>query len=216
MQGKSNIVAMPSRRVMQKVSRSRNPAGRKKDDSYGRKESKYLSPSQVEALIKAAKAGRHGKRDALMISMAYHHALRVSELIHLEWAAIDLKAGKIRIARKKNGVGGEQHLAPDDWKVLRQLRKEAGDNNRYVFLSERGDPLTRDAFAKQLAAIGKRAGIDRRLAHPHALRHATGHHLANSGKVNEYQLQSVMGHRDPRSTQEYVQGVAGLIKGLWD
>jgi hypothetical protein len=73
MQGKSNVVEMPSRRVKQKVARSRNPAGRKKDSSYGRKESKYLSPSQVEDLIKAAKDRRHGKRDALMISMAYHH-----------------------------------------------------------------------------------------------------------------------------------------------
>jgi integrase len=151
-----------------------------------------------------------------MISMAYHHALRVTELIDLEWTAIDLKAGKIVVTRQKGGVGGEQNLAREDWRALRQLRKEADENTTHVFLSERGDPLTPDAFAKQLAAIGKRAGIDRRLAHPHALRHAAGHHLANSGKVNEYQLQSIMGHKDPRSTHEYVQGVARLIKGLWD
>jgi hypothetical protein len=40
--------------------------------------------------------------------------------------------------------------------------------------------------------------------------------MANGGKVNEYQLQAVMGHRDARSTREYVQGVTGLIKGIWD
>jgi hypothetical protein len=39
---------------------------------------------------------------------------------------------------------------------------------------------------------------------------------ANSGKVNSYQLQAIMGHKDSRSTQIYVQGVEGLIKGLWD
>ena len=59
--------------------------------------------------------------------------------------------------------------------------------------------MTRDAFAKQLAAAGARAGLDRRLCHPHALRHGAGHALANSGRVNEYQLRAVMGHRDPRS-----------------
>ena len=77
-------------------------------------------------------------------------------------------------------------------------------------------PLSRDAFNKALATAGERAGIDRRLCHPHALRHAAGHTLANSGKVNAYQLQAVMGHKDSRSTQIYVQGVEGLIKGLWD
>jgi site-specific recombinase XerD len=85
-----------------------------------------------------------------------------------------------------------------------------------VFASERGGGLTRDAFAKILRAAADRTGIDRRLAHPHALRHAAGHALANSGRVNEYQLQAVMGHKDPRSTRVYVQGVAGFIKGLWD
>jgi type 1 fimbriae regulatory protein FimB/type 1 fimbriae regulatory protein FimE len=40
----------------------------------------------VEALIKAARQNRHGNRDALMINLAYHHALRVSELIGLKLA----------------------------------------------------------------------------------------------------------------------------------
>jgi type 1 fimbriae regulatory protein FimB/type 1 fimbriae regulatory protein FimE len=149
-----------------------------------------------------------------MVSLAYHHALRVTELIGLRWDMIDLTGGTINISRKKGGASGPQHLAVDDRRALRMLRKaNSGD---YVFLSERGDPLTRDAFAKQLAAIGERAQIDRSLCHPHALRHAAGHALANSGKVNAYQLQAIMGHKDGRSTSIYVQGVVGLIKGLWD
>jgi site-specific recombinase XerD len=108
-----------------------------------------------------------------------------------------------------------QHLAPADARALRASRSKS-DGSRHMFVSERGGPLTRDAFAKMLAAVGERAGLDRRVCHPHALRHAAGHAFANSGRVNEYQWQAVMGHRDPRSTRVYVQGVAGLIKGLWD
>jgi type 1 fimbriae regulatory protein FimE len=171
-------------------------------------------------MIRSAKEGRHGMRDALMISLAYHHGLRVTELVELKWDAFDLKAGTIAISRLKGGVGGVQHLAPADARALRALRSKA-DGASNVFVSERyrehgGAQMTRDAFAKILAAAGARAGIDRRLCHPHALRHAAGHALANSGRVNEYQLQAVMGHKDPRSTAIYVQGVAGLIKGLWD
>jgi integrase len=192
--------------VLQKV-------GRKSDVDYGRDAQKYLTPSQVEALIKAS-----SKRDGLMISLAFHHGLRVSELISLEWSAIDLKAGTIVIRRSKGGVSGAQHLARPDRQQLARLRAEALDD-RYVFVSKRHgicNPLSRDAFAKILATAGERAGVDRRLCHPHALRHAAGHVLANGGKVNAYQLQAIMGHKDSRSTQIYVQGVEGLIRGLWD
>jgi type 1 fimbriae regulatory protein FimB/type 1 fimbriae regulatory protein FimE len=195
---------------MQTVAR----AGRKKDAEYGRADHKYLSPSQVQALIKAAKGGRWGQRDALMVSLAYHHALRVTELIKLQWDAIDMDGGTINVSRQNGGVDGQQHLAPDDRKALRSLRRT--HNGDHVFVTERGDHFSRDGFAKLLARVGERAGIDRRLCHPHALRHAAGHALANGGKVNAYQLQAVMGHKDARSTAIYVQGVAGMIKGLWD
>jgi integrase len=200
------LVTDPPATEMQKV-------GRKTDADYGRDAHKYLTPSQVEALIKAA-----SKRDGLMISLAYHHGLRVSELIKLEWSAIDLKGGTIKIRRAKGGIGGQQHLARADRAALARLKAEKLDN-RFVFVSKRHDlyqPLSRDAFAKLLATAGERAGLDRRLCHPHALRHAAGHALANSGKVNAFQLQAVLGHKDARSTQVYVQGVEGLIKGLWD
>jgi integrase len=215
MRANLKLVEPPNLRVMQKVrSRSRNPGGRKTDEAYGREDRKFLRPAEVEALIKEAKRGRHGQRDALMIALAYHHALRVTELIELEWDQVDLVAGTIDIKRQKNGVDGKQHLDRADARSLRALKAKA-NGSCFVFQSERGGQLSRDAFAKQLAAIGERAGIDRRLCHPHALRHAAGHALANSGKVNEYQLKAVMGHRDARSTIIYVQGVAGMIKGLW-
>jgi type 1 fimbriae regulatory protein FimB/type 1 fimbriae regulatory protein FimE len=60
--------------------------GRKSDKAYGRDGHRYLTPEQVEALIKAARANRHGQRDALMISLAWHHGLRASELVDLRWS----------------------------------------------------------------------------------------------------------------------------------
>jgi integrase len=77
--------------------------GRKKDADYGRNGHKYLTPDQVQALIKAARSGRHGNRDALMISLAWHHGLRVSELIALRWSDIDWKRADMAVTRLKNG-----------------------------------------------------------------------------------------------------------------
>jgi hypothetical protein len=160
MNAKLRLVEPARRRIMQKVARN----GRKSDEEYGRDTHKYLTPAQVAELIRHAKDGRHGERDALMISLAYHHALRVSELIGLRWHAIDLDAGTIVIQRKKEGIGGQQKLAGNDRRTLRAMAKRRS-GTPYVFLSERGTPLTRDAFAKQLAAAGDRVGIDRRLCH---------------------------------------------------
>ena len=36
----------------------------------------HLTPGEVEALVEAAKANRHGHRDATMILVAYRHGLR--------------------------------------------------------------------------------------------------------------------------------------------
>jgi integrase len=46
----------------------------------------HLTEREVERLIEAAKANRHGHRDATMILLAYRHGLRASELVDLRWA----------------------------------------------------------------------------------------------------------------------------------
>jgi integrase len=40
----------------------------------------HLTPGEVEALVEAAKANRHGHRDATMILLAFRHGLRAAEL----------------------------------------------------------------------------------------------------------------------------------------
>jgi hypothetical protein len=56
-----------------------------------------MTPDEVDKLIKAAWASRHGLRDALMISHAWHHGLRVSELVDLRWSPIDWKRADIAV-----------------------------------------------------------------------------------------------------------------------
>jgi integrase len=49
----------------------------------------YLTPSGVETLIKTARQGRHGHRDATLILVAYWHGLRAAEICDLEWSQVE-------------------------------------------------------------------------------------------------------------------------------
>ncbi len=77
----------------------------KRQPYAARRPREYLTASEVEYLMKAAKArGRYGHRDATMILLAYRHGLRVSELCALRWDQVDLKEGLLHVRRLKNGV----------------------------------------------------------------------------------------------------------------
>jgi integrase len=39
----------------------------------------HLTPSEVEALVEAAKGNRHGQREATMILLTFRHGLRAAE-----------------------------------------------------------------------------------------------------------------------------------------
>lgn len=134
--------------------------------------------------------------------------------LKLTWADVDLKAGTIHVKRLKNGPSGQQLLGSKDAKGLRALK--AVSTSQWIFTSERGGHLSADGFAKVLATAGERAGVDRRLCHPHALRHACGHVLADQGRITTRQLQEVMGHRNYANTAIYAEGVSAKIRGLWD
>src|SRR5437667_11284354 len=66
----------------------------KRPTNASRRSREYLTPEEAERLIReAGKLGRHGQRDAALLTLAYRHGLRVSELVALRWDVIDLKQG---------------------------------------------------------------------------------------------------------------------------
>ena len=106
----------------------------------------YLTETEIERLVKAAKANRNGARDATMILVAFRHGLRAAELVDLRWDQVDLgRNACLHVRRVKNGMPSVHPLQGDEMRALR------------VFISERGTPFTRAGFAKMIARLGQEA-----------------------------------------------------------
>ena len=163
----------------------------------------YLTPLEVDALIKAAKStGRHKHRDGTLILIAYRHGLRVSELVSLRWDQVDLKQGKLHVNRLKNGSPSVHPLRGPEIRALRRLQRDY-QRSPYVFSTERKGPLTTSTVRKLITRAGNNAGLPFPV-HPHMLRHACGYKLANE-RQDTRAIQHYLGHRNITHTCRYTE-----------
>jgi type 1 fimbriae regulatory protein FimB/type 1 fimbriae regulatory protein FimE len=173
----------------------------------------YLSEEEVYRLIRAARSvGRYGYRDSTLILLTYRHGLRVSEVIALQWAVIDLRQGRLHVRRLKDGMASVHPLRGPEIRALRRLERES-PRSPYVFVSERGSPLTDSTVRKIVARAGRSAGLQFPI-HPHMLRHATGYKLANDGHDTRA-IQHYLGHKNIQHTVRYTQLSAVRFQGFW-
>lgn len=186
------------------------PLRRKNTDTRSRE---YLTEPEVERLIQAARTGRHGQRDATLIMLMYRHGLRVSEAVTLRWDAVELgRTSSITVNRLKGGKVSTHPLGGPEIRALRQLRRDWPDSS-YVFVSERGAPMT-DSNVRKLVA---RLGVEAKLgfpAHPHMLRHACGFKLANDGRDTRA-IQAYLGHVNIQHTVRYTELAPDRFKGFF-
>src|SRR5882724_5117411 len=128
--------------------------GRLPNANYRTRE--YLTEREVERLMKAAGDNRHGHRDATMILMAFRHSLRASALCSLRWDQADLVHGRLHVNRLKNGIPSVHPLTGIELRALRRLQRKQKPV-RYVFMSERGAPMSAVAFRRMVTRLGSAA-----------------------------------------------------------
>ncbi len=148
------------------------------------KKRNFLTHSEIESLLKAANTGPHAARNYCLTLLCFIHGFRASEICRLRISDIDLKAKCIYIHRLKKGFSTTHPLlnkevqALKNWLSIRTSYPHA--ESEWVFLSRKGNPLSRQQFYHIISTSGGNAGLSLEI-HPHMLRHSCGFALANMG-----------------------------------
>ena len=178
-----------------------------------------LSEEEVDALLSAPDIETpSGLRDKAMLETMYSSGLRVSELLKLEKGQVNLKKGVITVF----GKGAKERRVPlSDYaveyikKYISEVRnKSENKSSKYLFLSMKGEPISRIYFFKQVRKYSELAGIQTQVS-PHTLRHSFASHLLNHGAQLRI-VQGMLGHTNIATTQIYTHVSSEKLKEDYD
>ncbi|MBS0171610.1 MAG: site-specific tyrosine recombinase XerD [Nitrospira sp.] len=195
---------------------SANPTVSLRSTSRARRLPKTLSVEEVTRLLSLpVGSSLEDQRDRAMVEVLYAAGVRVSELIGLKIDQCNLDVGYLGIT----GKGDKQRVVPIGRPAVAEMQAYLlhvrplllkQRSSRYVFVSRRGTPLTRQGFWKLLRIRAQRAGIGR-LPSPHMLRHSFATHLLQGG-ADLRSVQAMLGHADIATTQIYTHVDAAQLK----
>ncbi len=177
-----------------------------------------LLPSEVELLLEQPKAvDLKGFRDKAMLELLYATGMRVTELIELDLADVNVSMGFIHCHHAE-----AERIIP----IGKICSKALGDylkNARPLLLKEKGEPalflnlsgqrMSRQGFWKLLRQYAEAADIKTPIT-PHVLRHSFAAHLLENG-ADLHSIQTMLGHADISTTQVYVRLANAKLKDVY-
>jgi integrase/recombinase XerD len=182
---------------------------------------RYLAVEDVDRLIEQPVVTTpRGLRDRALIELLYATGMRVSELLSLRPADVNLEASYLTCT----GKGSKQRIVPigdeaTDWvsKYIRESRpallRKRTSSRLFVNARGGGPGLTRVGFWKILKVYARQAGL--KTLSPHMLRHSFATHLLERG-ADLRAIQMMLGHADLSTTQIYTHVLEHRMRTLYD
>jgi integrase/recombinase XerD len=183
----------------------------------------FLRLEEVDRLLEQPDTSTpQGQRDRAILEILYSSGLRVTELVDLRVADLDMQMGCLRCI----GKGDKERLVPVGRRAisavndyLRHSRPGFARQKKSVgvapalFLNRFGTKFTRAGIWKLIRQYGQRAGLRMQLT-PHKLRHSFATHLLERG-ADLRSVQLMLGHADISTTQIYTHVVEERLKHIY-
>lgn len=181
---------------------------------------KVLDETEIAALLEQPRPSTPaGLRDRAMLELMYATGVRVSELVSLKVVDVNLDMGYVRCF----GKGSKERIVPMG-DLARQAVQAYLDRGRphllrrtledTVFLNQRGQKMTRQAFWLIVQEAARQAGIVKTVT-PHMLRHSFATHLLDHG-ADLRSVQEMLGHVDITTTQIYTHVTRTRLKEVYN
>ena len=198
-----------------------NPAEAMEAATRGLHLPKVLTEQEVNLLLEEPDTKTlEGFRDKTMLEVLYATGMRVSELVSVPLANVNLQMQYI-IAM---GKGSKERMVPLGRTAVKYLEEylervrpqliKGNEEEPTLFVSTWGHAMTRQRFYEIIEGYGKEAGILKKIT-PHMLRHSFATHLLNHG-TDLRVVQELLGHADISTTQIYTHLDVERLREIYD
>lgn len=170
----------------------------------------FLTKEEIKKVIANAEQDTtlFGKRDLCIIELLLYTGMRVGALCNLTYEDIDLNNGVVKAIEKGNKMRVYElpkqlnDLMTEYIDSIIKYKADMGCNNNVVFVSERCNALSRKTAG---IIIHNKCCVNNKHITPHKLRATYATQMLNSG-CSLYEVQQLMGHNSPTTTEIYIQG----------
>jgi integrase/recombinase XerD len=177
---------------------------------------KFLTEEEIDRLFSVPDVStEEGIRDRAMLELMYAAGLRVSELVSLKQAEVDIHAGVVNC----HGKGSKERRVPVGKSAIHWLQQYTSVKASYgqspfpnLFL-QRGKPITRQSAWAIIRNYAVKIGLQN--VSPHTLRHSFATHLLQHG-ADSRSVQALLGHSDISTTQIYTHITDRHLRAAYD
>jgi integrase/recombinase XerC len=182
---------------------------------------KFLDVEQIEKLFSNCDTTTLlGARDRAILEMLYSTGIRVSELVALNIADIDLGSSVIRV----RGKGKKERVIPIGPGAVKavihylDLRRSSLQTAKHdpdaLFINKHGQRLSTRSVRRKLDKYLLEAGLDLSVS-PHTLRHSFATHMLQRG-ADLRSVQEMLGHQSLSTTQIYTHMTSENVKHAYE
>jgi integrase/recombinase XerD len=178
-----------------------------------------LATEDVERILDAPpRDDPEGIRDRAILELLYGCGLRVSELVGLDTARVDLPKQQVRVIGKGNRerrvpMGDEARERLHRYRTGPREAWTAGRPTPAVFVGRRGRRMSREAVWRLVKRWTEVAGVRERVT-PHTFRHSFATHLLEGG-ADLRVVQALLGHASISTTQLYTHLTGERVREVY-